>query len=201
MTAQPSALATSQAPARVAPTAPADGFVAALHASGPAPELGDGANVYGWLVGSWEMRVVDYPTDGPPREAIGEWHFAWVLEGRAVQDVFIVPVRSLRDGTTPPPKGNRYGSSIRVYDAAAGAWKVIWINPVNGTEVHLVGRRVGDQIVQEGRYADGSPIHWSFVDITPDSFTWRGERSTDGGATWLLEAEFFGRRMPHGGDR
>lgn len=200
MTAERSVLPTSGAPVRTAPTASAAGFLEALHASGPAPELGDAAGVYSWLVGSWEMRVVDYPPDGPPREAAGEWHFGWVLEGRAVQDVFIVPTRPLRDGSLPR-KGNRYGSSIRVYDAAVGAWKVIWINPVNGVEEHLVGRRVGDDIVQEGRCADGSLMRWSFVDITPDSFTWRGELSTDGGATWRLEAEFFGRRIAGAGDR
>lgn len=195
MAAQRSVVSTSQPHARTAPAAPADGFLDALHSSGPAPELGDAAGVYGWLVGSWEMRVVDLPADGPRREAVGEWHFAWVLEGRAVQDVFIVPARPLRDGPATPRKGNRYGASIRVYDAAAGAWKVIWINPVNGVEEHLLGRRVGDEIVQEGRRADGSLIRWSFVDITADSFTWRGECSTDGGATWFLEAEFFGQRM------
>jgi hypothetical protein len=195
MTAERSVLPTAASPARAAPTAPADGFLGALHAPGPAPELGDAAGVYGWLVGSWEMRVVDHPPDGPPREAVGEWHFARVLEGRVVQDVFIVPHRPLRGGSALPRNGNRYGSSIRVCDAATGTWKVIWINPVNGVEEHLVGRRVGDEIVQEGRCADGSLLRWSFVDITPDSFTWRGERSTDGGATWILEAEFFGRRV------
>lgn len=125
---------------------------------------------------------------------MGEWHFAWVLEGRAVQDVYIAPTRPRRDRSAPPREGNRYGSSIRVYDAVTGAWRVIWINPVTGAEDHLIGRRVGDEVVQDGRCPDGSLIRWSFVDITSDSFTWRGERSTDGGATWILEAEFFGRR-------
>jgi len=82
-----------------------------------------------------------------------------------------------------------------VYDGTTGAWKVIWVNPVTGAENHLVGRRVGNEVVQEGRCADGSLIRWSFIDIAPDSFTWRGERSTDDGATWILEREFFGRRM------
>src|SRR5690606_15497136 len=183
-----SVLTTTEEPVRTAPTAPAGAFLDTLCSPGPAPELGDAADVYGWLVGSWDMRVVDCPPDELRREAVGEWHFAWVLEGRAVQDVFIVPPRPLRDRSAPARNGNRYGSSIRVYDAATGAWKVIWVNPVTGAEDHLVGRRVGDEIVQEGRRADGSLIRWSFVDITADSFTWRGECSTDGGATWFLEA-------------
>lgn len=63
---------------------------------------------------------------------------------------------------------------------------------------HRRARRVPDVPV---RCADGSLMRWSFVDTTPDSFTWRGELSTDGGATWRLEAEFFGRRMAGAGDR
>jgi hypothetical protein len=46
--------------------------------------------------------------------------------------------------------------------------------------VHLVGRSVGDRIIQEGAGPDPRLIvHWSFLDITPNTVTWRGEVSTD----------------------
>jgi len=35
---------------------------------------------------------------------------------------------------------------------------------------------------------------WSFRDITPRSFRWRGEVSVDGGAAWRLDVEFLARR-------
>ena len=183
----------------VAPVTPPDNrqsdFAQALLAKGPAAQLGDAASVYDWLIGSWDVRVIDYGADGTKREGIGEWHFAWVLEGRAVQDVWISPPRPLRD-SSPPQPGNRYGTTLRVYDAGIGAWRVIWNNPVSGAHDELTARRKGNDIVQEGRNQEGDPLRWVFTDITRDSFRWYGERSLDGGKTWRLEAEFFGKRKP-----
>jgi hypothetical protein len=117
-----------------------------------------------------------------------------VLEGRAIQDVWIVPPRSSRRSKRSI-QNNRYGTSLRVYDPAAGVWHVTWINPVSGAFNTLVGRRQGNEIVQEGKNPDGSLIRWTFSDITPRSFYWRGEASSDEGKTWRLEAEFFGHRV------
>ena len=58
----------------------------------------------------------------------------------------------------------------------------------------MVGRKEGSDIVQLGKSPDGNLIRWSFRDITPQSFRWRGEVSVDGGATWRLDVEFLSRR-------
>jgi hypothetical protein len=54
--------------------------------------------------------------------------------------------------------------------------------------------QAGEDIVQLGTAPGGSKIRWSFSEITPDSFRWRGEVSSDGGATWRLNVEFLARR-------
>ena len=175
----------------------ATGFLDALLAPGPAPALAEAARVYDWLSGSWDAIVVDYDRDGTRHESRGEWHFAWVLAGRAMQDVWISPPRAEQEMNGGAGERVRYGTSLRVFDAAAGTWRVAWFNPVNGAENHLVGRRIGDAVVQEGQLADGTRIRWSFVDVRPGSFTWRGELSTDGGRAWRVDAEFFcTRAMP-----
>src|ERR671938_170936 len=119
----------------VAPVTPPDNrqsdFAQALLAKGPAAQLGDAASVYDWLIGSWDVRVIDYGAGGTKRESTGEWHFAWVLEGRAVQDVWISPPRPLRD-SSPPQPGNRYGTTLRVYDAGTKAWRIMWNNTASG---------------------------------------------------------------------
>jgi hypothetical protein len=48
--------------------------------------------------------------------------------------------------------------------------------------------------VQEGTDEAGTPVRWSFTEITPDSFHWLGERSPDRGGSWRLQIEFFARR-------
>lgn len=166
-----------------------------LGAPGRSNELTDREDIYGWLVGGWEATVYDYAADGTAREGSGEWHFGWVLEGRAIQDVFIVPPRSRRSGQTLSKQNNRYGTSLRIYDREIAAWRVTWFNPVTGARNDLVGRRQGADIVQEGINADGRKIRWLFTDITPTSFRWRGESLESDGKTWRLEAEFRARRM------
>ena len=182
---------SAEAPVRPRPT---DGrFAEALVSAAPAADLGEAGDVYSWLIGSWEAEAFDFRDDGPPLRQRGEWHFAWVLEGRAVQDVWIVPPRSRRQGTPKP--GNRYGSSLRVYDPEQGVWRLTWFNPVTGVENRLVGRRDGDEVVHLGRDDDGRLVRWRFTDVEADRFRWLGESSPDEGRSWKLEAEFLGRRM------
>ncbi|MPY87353.1 MAG: hypothetical protein GEU99_05480 [Luteitalea sp.] len=140
------------------------------------------------------MELIDYDAEGSRRVSKGEWYFAWVLEGRAIQDVLIAPPRTNRR-PGQPVQGNRYGTTLRVYDPESGVWRVTWINAVTGAHNTLVGRKQDDEIVQEGRAEQGAPIRWIFSRITPQSFHWRGEVSLDEGKSWQLQAEFFGRRI------
>jgi hypothetical protein len=174
------------------------GFAAALTCDGPSPELGDVADAFGWLVGGWSAEVLDFDANGQVRRGTGEWWFSWVLEGRAIQDVWIVPVRSERmevSGMPNRPSGpnNRYGTSIRWFDRSSRQWKIVWINPVSGTLNQLAGVRNGNRIILDGN-ADGQRIRWSFDEIRPESFVWRGESRDDSGS-WKLEAEFRLRRI------
>jgi hypothetical protein len=165
-----------------------------LHSNGPSAELGDAAGLYAWLIGNWDARVIDYPDDGTKLEARGEWHFGWVLEGRAIQDVFIVPAVGLRSQATPR-KGNRFGTTLRVYDPSIKTWRITWINPVTNAQNRLIARKVGDEIIQDGKDDEGNLMRWSFREIHPNSFHWTGEESKDEGKTWHLGAEFFCTRM------
>lgn len=165
----------------------------ALHADAASSEIPREDRIYDGLIGSWKARVVDYGDDGSKRESRGEWHFGYVLEGRAVQDVWISPPRAERSANVPAV-GNRYGTSIRSYEPVEKRWHVTWINPVSGAIDLLVARRDGGDIVQEGRDDDGNTMRWVFTDIEDDSARWYAERSMDGGRTWRLEAEFFLRR-------
>jgi hypothetical protein len=177
----------------VAQSTKAETFVDALVAVGPPADQKEKMGLYNDLLGAWDVDVIDYAPDGTSQKSKGEWLFSWVLEGRAIQDVYIVPSRAIRQADKSA-KVTRYGTSIRAYDRAAAVWHVTWINPVTGAHNMLVGEKRGDKIYQEGKNPDGSLIRWIFSDITANSFHWRGETSTDGGKTWSLAAEFFGHR-------
>jgi hypothetical protein len=157
-------------------------FIDALHTDRPAPDRADKMGLYGWLIGRWEMDAVTYADDGSKHTGRGEIHFGWVLEGRAIQDVWILP-------------GIFHGTTLRVYDPGIDAWHILWSDPVRQYYARQIGRARGDDIVQEGKNDAGAMLRWSFTDITPNSFRWLGERSLDGGATWQLQADFRARRV------
>lgn len=169
------------------------GFHSALSAPGRSPEIPEAADAYGWLVGTWELDVLRYRGDISALALKAEAHFAWVLEGRAVQDTWIMPRRSERSSTQKI--NNMYGTTLRVWDASIQAWRVTWINPVTGVRDELIGRWSGREVVQVGRHPDGTPIRWIFSEITPDSFRWTGEALASDGKTWNLEAEFRASRI------
>jgi hypothetical protein len=171
-----------------------EGFHSALAGAGRSAEIPESADVYGWLIGSWELDVWHYVVDVSGRGLKGEAHFGWVLEGRAVQDVWIMPPRSER--TADPDKAlNMYGTTLRIWDPLIQAWRVTWINPVRGSRDELIGRWHGKDVVQVGAHADATPIRWIFTEITPESFHWIGEALEADTKTWRLEGEFRARRM------
>jgi hypothetical protein len=181
-------------------TQPAHGFALALCAPGRSASIDAVDDVYGWLIGSWEMDVMHYLKDVRAERRRGEIHFAWVLEGLAVQDVWIMPPRREPGAPVYSPGGasavadKMYGTTLRVWDPALRAWRITYLNPATGQRDELVGRRAGAEVVQIGTHANGTPIRWSFTDITPDSFRWTGVALAPDGITWTLEAEFQARR-------
>jgi hypothetical protein len=172
----------------------ANAFLAALHADGPSPDRGANMDLYAWLIGSWDLDVTGFLADGKQRRRPGEWHFGWALEGRAIQDVWIVPPRGAARQGDAAANVNSYGTTLRVYDPKIDAWHIQWTDPVTQTYFTMIGRKEGADIVQLGKSPDGNLIRWSFSEIMPDAFRWRGETSTDARKTWRLAVEFHARR-------
>ncbi|HEV2111357.1 MAG TPA: hypothetical protein VGT99_08385 [Gammaproteobacteria bacterium] len=177
------------------------GFSKVLHAAGPAAEHADKLALYGQFVGDWDADIVTYTPDGARHEGQGEIHFGWVLQGRAVQDVWMIPRLKDRKPGIPamPLAGNWYGTTVRAYDPALDAWHIYWIDPATNAYYQQLGRQQGADIVQQGSTPTGALSRWSFTEITPNSFHWKGEASADKGATWHLLVEVFARRTGDGG--
>jgi hypothetical protein len=169
-------------------------LVDALHADHPAADRADKMGLYGWLIGRWTIDAIYHLNEGTIRRSRGEIHAGWVLEGRALQDVWIVPARDAQRADPPGP-GDFYGTTLRVYDPKLDAWHILWSDPLNQVYRQQIGRAHGDDIVQDGTDETGAPVRWSFTEITPNSFRWLGERSADGGTTFRLLVEFLARRI------
>lgn len=169
-------------------------FMQALLSAASHPEIPEDRRIFDPFIGSWDLLVTWYDAQGAvSRQEQGEWHFARVLDGRAIQDVWIVPSRAQRTLQAQPYE---YGTSLRFYDPATGAWRSTWLGPQQGALHSFLARRVCEAVVLETRLGDGRGMRWSFSDIRPDSFIWRNEREEAG--DWLRTQDFAARRMRSG---
>ena len=169
-------------------------FLALLVTADRSPDIPESADLYGWLCGSWDLDVIHYRgLRVADRGLTGEVHAARVLEGRAVQDVWIMPPCQDRRKDFDPTM-NMYGTTLRSWDASIQAWRVAWTNPARAHREEQVGRWNGTDILQEGTRPDGTKTRWTFTEITADSFHWRGEALYQNKETWTLEGEFLAKR-------
>lgn len=121
------------------------------------------------------------------RHVQGEWIFAWVLEGTAIQDVFICPSRKARIKDYQPDAA--YATAVRMYNPNTEAWDILYTELGGATQ--LEGKREGNRIVQTE--INEKNIQWVFSEITTTSFRWqRMVKRPDG--TWETEAELFAVR-------
>jgi len=166
-------------------------FPDVLSMNGPHPSLGAHAETYGRVIGSWTGEIHNHMV-APPTSASIEVHFGWVLDGRAVQDVWITPSRTDRAAGTAGSL-RWFGTTLRVFDPKSESWRARWWDPESQLAIDLEGRRQGDDIVQIGTRG-GRPIRWTFSKIRPDSLLWQGHILEVDGATWRLEVEIRLRR-------
>lgn len=169
------------------------GFLDALVASQRAPELADADDIFDFLIGSWDLEAVLYDATGQRQRSKGELHVSWVLEGRAIQDLFIFPRRADRVSGVPA-WGDRYATTIRTYDRTLQAWRLHFINPAAPeTSARLIARRKGEGIEIDGELSDGTRVRWRYVTVAPTSFHYTAERLRENG-TWQLYLDLFGTR-------
>ncbi len=107
----------------------------------------------------------------------GEWHFAWVLEGMAIQDVIIL-------------SGYEYGTSLRIYNPDTHAWDVAY--GYTGKIIRLEAKKQDDMIVLT--FIDDECRKWIFTKIEDNHFHWQNVTIQNNGE-WHINAEIDAKRM------
>lgn len=170
-------------------------FIHSLVADAGRPGFREHLEPYAALIGSWGFDWVGHNEDGSTWTVPGEWHFSWILEGRAIQDNWICPALSVRVSGKYPE--GEYGTTIRFWDAREECIKVVWIGPnISGLCIFRATQNDG-WIIQEELFAEGKKklSRWSFSDIGDSSFKWESHVSADQGKSWRLDQEVFAKRM------
>jgi len=159
-----------------------------LNATSPHPSLGDQAEVVGRLVGAWDVEYTHFAKDGKTTRRTGEFIVGWVMDGRAIQILWIVDPSGTR-------KDREVYTNLHWLDPKSRAWRSAFVDPEHGSVARFTGGPVGhDRFVLETQDFGSTLARWSANDIRPDSFVWRDEGSSDGGKTWKLQAEYQMRR-------
>src|SRR3954452_3007614 len=140
---------------------------AALVSATPYHEIAPEQQIFRPFIGSWDLRVTWYDeNEVPNRRENGEWHFMWALEGRAVQDIWIVPRRAERSGRNDTYE---YGTSVRFFNPRLQAWRSTWIGPTQGIVHTFIARQVGSDVVLDTTLDNGFRMRWTFVDMTDNA--------------------------------
>jgi hypothetical protein len=170
-------------------TSPRSDMLTALQATGPHPSLGNHARVLGRLVGTWDVEYVDISKDGKAIHRSGELLVGWVMDGRAIEDLWIVY-------PSGAGKDREVYADVRYFDPKSGTWPAIFIDPQVASVATFTGGAVGDDriVLDSQDLVAGQTRRWSFNDIRDDSLVFRDDASSDGGKTWRLKSEYHMKR-------
>jgi hypothetical protein len=140
------------------------------------------------LVGSWQVageRLDEATGEWMPREFT--YLVAWVLEGRAIQDLEVV--------TEPDGTQRTVAIGLRVADPLAGVARVSYFAPEVNEYTNMIASTWRGGVRQDGSQNDGRPIRWNFTEIGETAYDWEGWVSDDEGATWHLVERLHGIRI------
>lgn len=149
-------------------------FLKTLTCEGKNTELPEEFDYFGKLVGSWK---IDYIDNSNGRSIQGEWHFSWVLDGMAVQDVIILP-------------DYEYGTTLRVYNPGMHVWDVAYC--FTGKIIRLTARKQDDLIVLTN--IEDERRKWVFAKIEDNTFHWQDITVNDSGE-WQVQFDLFAERI------
>lgn len=148
----------------------------ALAAEGRHPDAPPETEQFAFLIGEWDCTIRAMGPDGalsPPMEA--KWVGRWDLGGWAIRDDW--------------SSGGGLGFNIRSFNPRTEKWDNRWLQSGDLRWKYYEAEKVGDTMVMtggEGEDPNGAFIDRNtFHDIKADSWSWRKDRSYDGGETWL----------------
>ena len=154
--------------------------------SASSSEAPEGLKQYGQFEGHWTCapEFMDAEGNWQKADARPQWVWHYVLDGHAIQDVFLpYPERS--------PPGASKGTNLRVYDPENDQWDMVWTTETLGGFQRFSAKMQDGEIVMRGEIPAGQrQAHLAkitFHNITEQHFDWKYEASPpDDGTQWQL---------------
>ena len=150
------------------------GFLKTLVSEEKNAELPEEFDYFGKLVGSWS---IDYVDNSNARSRKGEWHFSWVLDGMAIQDIIVLP-------------GFETGTTLRVYRPGTGIWDIAYC--FTGKIIRLEAAKQGGRIVLTD--IGDERRKWVFAKIEENRFHWQDVAVKENGE-WQVRYDLYAERI------
>lgn len=141
------------------------------------------------LLGDWDF---DY-SDISGTVAKGEWIFRRVLNGMAIEDLFICPSRATREENPNPD--SEYGAALRMYNTKTKHYDMTYIceSYTKRLEVDFKDNMIICTVLEK------PDEKWVFSEISNRSFHWRNVNILENG-NWQTNANIFARRREKDND-
>ncbi len=159
----------------------------AQHGAGnqPAPTAPPEARQHDFLIGQWELVVkvravgLAQKIHGTPR-LVGTWKAWRAFDGFGIED----ELRITDEAGNPVSLSH----AMRFYDRAARTWSLATLDVYRAKLSNATAEWKEGRMSQSSRGTDqeGKPVLFRsrFSDITPTTFRWQQDRSSDDGKSW-----------------
>ena len=131
---------------------------------------------FDYLLGDWQFTA-DNKQYG---KSNGRWSAVRLATGQILDEYRLVDDKGATFYVT---------ATIRNYDVAHDRWELIGMDDRNGLQDFGTAQKVGAEMHIEQKFAvaSGKPaaMRIRYYNIEKDRFSWAGDRSTDGGKTWV----------------
>lgn len=156
-----------------------------INVSGLFAQNNSGLSQINFFIGEWDLTTIDVQPDGNFMRGKARSIVKYILDETAMQDDFISFNRS--------GEVVFRGTSIRSYNPRTDKFQIVWIMPGIMGITDISAEWKDGRLVSTGKGYDGGGEfleRFEYYDITDDSYSFKMDRSYDGGETWI---ENFGR--------
>jgi hypothetical protein len=133
---------------------------------------------FDYLLGDWEFTTISKKY-GKGR---GYWSAVRLATGQILDEFRIVGDNDETYYVT---------TTMRAYNAARDRWELVGMDRGGGLQDVGTGRRAGAEVHIEQNFGvaaqNNSTLRIRYFNIQPDRFSWKADRSNDGGMTWIRD--------------
>jgi len=144
------------------------------------PKAPQALSHFAFLIGRFKCQAKLKSPDGNWQMFNATWNGRFILDGYAIADEFAM--------TGSAGELVVLGMNVRTYDAAKRVWSIKWLNALSGIWTDLGSEEFGGVKITDNSisYSFKEPVaaqaytRATYKAISPEHFTWLGEKSDDG---------------------